>query len=107
MSENILRRLPIQKGINLGREEWIMAYQHPSSKSSGRRSNYNAANKVYEDLLECSKALGVAVQEPYWIELEDEQDFRTLEEEIRIYLRNPGNGQFRFPKMLVIVLGDE
>ena len=44
IDENVLRNLPIQKAVKLGFEEWIMVYQH-----GGRgRSNYNAANNVYE-----------------------------------------------------------
>ena len=49
-----MRRLPIQKAVNLGREEWIMAYMSPSGNSN-RRSNYNAANNVYEGLMEASR----------------------------------------------------
>ena len=84
-----------------------MAYQNPSRGGDRRRSNYNAANKVFDDLVECSRALGVQVQEPYWIELEDEADFDNLEDEIRQYLTNPKKNTYRFPKMLVLVLGDE
>ena len=43
IDERVLRDLPAQKPIDLGRDEWIMAYQH-----GGRgRSNYNAANNLF------------------------------------------------------------
>ena len=59
-----MRRLPIQKVVNLGYQEWIMIYQ-----SGGRRNNYNAANNVYEGLCECSNSLGVSIEEPHFVEL--------------------------------------
>lgn len=51
----------------------------------------------------------MTVKEPYWVELEDEADIASLEDEILYYIRGGSSNQqqFRFPKMLVVVLGDE
>jgi len=49
IDENVLRRLPIQEAVNLGHEEWIMVYQEP--KGGRGRSNYTAANCVYDSLV--------------------------------------------------------
>jgi len=50
IDENVLRKLPIQKGVDLLKDEWIMVYQDPKQRGGNRRSNYNAANNVYESL---------------------------------------------------------
>ena len=47
----------------------------------------------------------MAVEEPFWIELENERDMKELEAELQHYLF--GEGECRFPKMLVMVIGDE
>lgn len=95
-----MRRLPIQKVVNLGREEWIMVYQ-----TGGRRSNYQAANNIYNGLVECCQSLGASVEEPYWIEVENEADIDNLESEIQYYMT--GGEEYRFPKIIVTVLGNE
>ena len=100
-----MRRLPIQKAINLGHEEWIMCYMKPNDSKSKRRSNYQAANNVYEGLVEASRELGITLGEPHWIELDNEADIESMEEEIQFYMT--GSGKFRFPKMLVFVIGNE
>lgn len=94
-----MRRLPIQKVVNLAKDEWIMVYQ-----TGNRRNNFQAANNVYEGLVECSQSLGVTIGEPHWIELPNEGDMDALEEEIQYYM---SNGEYRFPKMIVTVLGNE
>ena len=84
-----MRRLPIQKAINLGHEEWIMCYMAPKGNSN-RRSNYNAANNVYEGIMESCRELKIQVEEPYWIELDNEADMESLEEEIQYYMTGTG-----------------
>lgn len=102
IDENILRNLPIQHAINLGFEEWIMVYQH-----GGRgRSNYNAANNVYEAFKSASGRLGMRVEDPHFIEIENEADMNRMEEELQAYIM-PKSGKFRFPKMLVLLIGNE
>lgn len=99
-----MRRLPIQKAVNLGHEEWIMCYMAPRGNSN-RRSNYNAANNVYEGLIQSARELNITIGDPHWIELDNEADLEEMEEEIQHYMT--GKGAFRFPKMLVLVLGNE
>ena len=60
INENVMRRLPLQKAINLGHEEWIMCYMAPKGNSN-RRSNYNAANNVYEGIMESCRELKIQV----------------------------------------------
>ena len=104
INENVMRRLPIQKAVNLGHEEWVMCYMDPRGNSN-RRSNYNAANNVYDGLLESARELNITLGDPHWIELDNEADMEEMEEEIQHYMT--GKGAFRFPKMLVLVLGNE
>lgn len=99
INENVMRRLPIQKVVNLGFEEWIMVYQ-----TGNRRNNYTAANNIYEGLVQSCAALGVTVEEPFWIELENEGNMEDLEAEIQYYMTK---GEYRFPKIIVTVLGNE
>ena len=58
-----------------------MAYMAPKGNSN-RRSNYNAANNVYEGLMECSRELNFSIGEPHWIELDNEADIESMEEEL-------------------------
>ena len=41
--EQALKRLPIQKAIDLGQEEWVMIYQH-----GARRSHYDIADRIFD-----------------------------------------------------------
>jgi len=81
-----------------------MAYMAPKGNSN-RRSNFTAANNVYDGLMECARDLGVTIAEPHWIELDNEADIESMEEELQFYMT--GTGTLRFPKMLVLVLGNE
>ena len=96
-----MRGLPIEKAINLGFEEWIYMYQ-----TGSKRNWYQAANMIYEALVQATGKLNIRVEEPYWIELENERDMTEIEEQIQEYIIT-GNGSNRFPKMLVMILGDE
>lgn len=51
VNDSVLRKLPIQKAVNLEKEKWIMVYQH----SEKGRSNFKAADKVFSTLVEASK----------------------------------------------------
>ena len=83
-----------------------MIYQSPKQKNTKLRSNYNAANNIYETLVEASSGLNIKVEEPYWIELENEADTKRLEEELQYYIAQ-STGQLRFPKLILMVLGNE
>ena len=82
IDERVLRTLPIQHAVNLGHEEWIMVYQNPKQKNARGRSNFNAANNVYNAMRDASGQLGIRIEEPHWIELENEADMSSLEAEI-------------------------
>jgi len=62
--ESTLRRLPVYKSVPLLHEKWIMCY--------GKRW-YNQANEVYNNIMKACGQLKMRVEEPYWIELEDEK----------------------------------
>ena len=49
--------------------------------------------------------MGVSIEDPHWIELDNEADMEQLEEELQFYMT--GSGQNRFPKMIVSILGNE
>ena len=91
-----MRRLPIQKAVNLGFEEWIVCYS---------RENFNAANNVYDGIVQSARELDINVAEPHWIELYKEDGMSSVEEELQYYMT--GTGSYRFPKMLVLVLKRE
>jgi len=59
-----------------------MVYQEPKQKNSRGRSNFNAANNVYNAMRDASGQLGIRIEEPHWIELENEADMSSLEAEI-------------------------
>lgn len=80
-----------------------MIYQKP--KRGKGRSNYQSANNVFEMFQEGCRQLGMKVEEPYWIELENEGDMTELEDELQHYLTK--DGQYHHPCMIVMVLGQE
>lgn len=79
--ENVLRKLPIQKAVDLKYEKWVMVYQLNKS-----RSNYEIADKIYKDFVIASKQLQIVVEEPHWIELDDENNKDELREKLRDYM---------------------
>lgn len=72
--EKEMRKQAIKVPKDLLENQWIMCYQH-----SENGSQYDSAQKVFEDLQECSKKIGVRVEEPFWIELQDEGNVGELE----------------------------
>jgi len=48
----------------------------------------------------------MTVEEPYFIEIENEADMNAMENELQTYIM-PKPGKFRFPKMLVMIIGNE
>lgn len=59
-----MRRMPIHKGVNLEYKKWIMAYD--------KNRNFNDADALYNNLVNCCKSIGVTVEEPEWFELDYE-----------------------------------
>ena len=43
-------------------------------QKSHKRNNYPIADRIYNDLIKACNQLKVTVEEPYWIELDDEHD---------------------------------
>ena len=58
--------MPIQKGVSLLYEKWIFVYGI---------NNYSMADKIYNQMGEASGDLMMKVQEPYWIEMQREDNF--------------------------------
>lgn len=98
----MLRRLPIQKPHDLLAGEWIMMYQNGQ-----RRSNYNAADKVYNTFVDSCKMLNIKVEEPEFIELENEGDREEIQQALLNYMIEKPGAVFRHPKIVVVVLGQE
>lgn len=96
--DNALRKGSIRVPSHLLKEEWIMVYENPR--------NYEVADRVYNDLCKASNQLKLKIEEPYWIELDRENDRVELDQKIREYIMD-GAQNYRHPKMVVFVLGRE
>ena len=66
---DLLRKLPVQKGLSLKHNKWIVVYEY---------SSFDYAEKLYGLMYDASKKLNMAVEEPYWIELNKEDDYKSL-----------------------------
>ena len=86
-------------------DEWVMIYQSP--QRSGKRSYFEAADKVYNDFLKASGQLKVKIQEPHFIEVENESDYNEVKAQLLDYMMAGPKSVFRHPKMIVVVLGYE
>lgn len=64
-TNDCLRKLPIQKSKDLTYERWIVLYS---------RNNYEQADKIYGLLTKACGQLRMKVEEPYWIELDSEEN---------------------------------
>lgn len=96
--EQILRRLPIQKPVDLGKDKWILIYSE---------RNYKLANTIYDTMDRSCKMLGIRVAEPFWIELKREEDNEELESWLTDYMWSEKTKQFRHPLIVLAVLGRE
>lgn len=105
--EQTLKRLPIQKAVDLLQEEWIMIYQHPERPGPKNRSNYEIADSIFNTFQQSCGMLKVKVEEPYFIELEQENDYREVKNKLLEYMMAGPNSLFRHPKIIVVVLGYE
>lgn len=72
INEQVLRRLPIQKPVDLLREEWVIVFQE--SRRGGGRRNRDIAQKVWQTFRDACGMLRMKVEEPAFIELEREDD---------------------------------
>jgi len=105
--EQALKRLPIQKAVDLLQEEWIMIYQHPEQPNGRRRSNFAIADTIHTTFKQACAQLKIRVEEPHWIELENEQDYAEVKAKLLNYMMDGPQSVFRHPKIAVVVLGQE
>lgn len=63
--EQTLRKLSVYKNVPLLQEKWILCY--------GKRW-FNQADEVYNNIKKACNQLKMRVEEPYWIELDDEKN---------------------------------
>lgn len=54
VDESVLRKLPIQKAVDLKFEQWVMVYQHGRN-----RSNYEIADSIYKTFCGACKQLQI------------------------------------------------
>ena len=101
-NEQALKRMPIQKAVDLGHEEWVMIYQHNT-----RRSHYEIADRIFETFQQASNMLKIRVGEPHFIELDDEKDIVEVKAKLMDYMMAGPQAVFRHPKIVVVVLGFE
>lgn len=96
--EQALRKGSIARPEDLLQDEWIMVYENQPRV-------FNVADEIYNNLVKASKQLGLKVQEPHWIELNKENNFNELDQELQSYMFK--NKVFRHPKMVLCVLQRE
>ena len=63
--EAALRRLPIQHPVNLKKDQWVMIYA---------QRNEPQAQQVFDTMKMACRQLGITIEEPHWIWLENEHD---------------------------------
>ena len=69
--QNVLRRLPIQKAVRLGKQRWIIAYD--------KNRHYQDADNAYNQMVQASEKLGMIIEEPEWFELDREDNIDMFE----------------------------
>lgn len=84
-----------------------MIYQHPQQAGPRKRSNYEIADNIFNTFCQASGMLKIKVEEPYFIELEQEGDYREVKNKLLEYMMAGPNSVFRHPKIVVVVLGYE
>jgi hypothetical protein len=91
---NTLRRLPVQKAVNLAKGKWIIAYD--------KNRLYEDADKVYNGLLEAASKLEIQVEEPEWFELDREDNIGLFSEMLERFYEQRGE-----PQIVLIVLRND
>ena len=105
INEQILRRLPIQKAVDLRRKEWCIVYQNPR-RGSGRR-NFEVADKIFRTFKDACGMLKIRVEDPEFIELEREDDAAELEQKFLDFMMQSSSASFKHPLIAVCVLDRE
>ena len=104
INEQVLRKLPIQKAVDLTKDDWVIVYQE--AKHGGRR-NFEIADKVFRTLRDSCGMLKIKVEEPHFIELQKEDDAGELEKALLNYMMRDRDGGFRHPKIAMCILDRE
>lgn len=66
------------------------------------------ANNIFDTMQRSCRQLGIRVEEPFWVELEAEEDQQELESWLTGYMIDEkNNNQFRHPLIVLAVLGRE
>jgi len=103
-SDDTLRKISINKPVDLTEGDWMLFYAHPSK---GGRSNFNAADKVLKNFKDACGRLGIKVEDPEFVELENENDAKGIEEAILNFMMENKDSTFKHPIICVFVLGNE
>lgn len=80
--------------MHLDFEKWIFVYE---------KSNFNFAQKVFDDMAKACKQLGLRVEEPHWVELVNERSREDLEAELHYYMFRDKN-EVAHPRAVVCLL---
>ena len=76
-------------------------------QTNKKRSNFETADKIYNNLVQASKQLRIKVEEPFWIEMDDEADEGELRFRLNEFMMESQQSQFRHPILCLVVLGRE
>lgn len=98
----MLRKKPIEKAVDLLHDQWILVYQN-----NQKRNNFQIADRVYNDMTKASKQLRIKIEEPYWVEMEDEADEEELRFRLLEYMLKNKSSEFRHPRHTLVILGRE
>ena len=104
INEQVLRRLPIQKAVDLTKDDWVIIYQE--AKRGGRR-NFEIADKVYKTFKDSCAMLKIRVEEPVFIEIDREDDATEFEKALINYMMRGPDASFRHPKIALCVIDRE
>lgn len=104
-SEQALRKLPIQRSVDLKAQQWIMIYQNPAGGKG--RSYYNIADSVYNNFVNACGQLKIKVEEPHFLEVENEGDREEVERGLLNFMMEGPKSVFRHPLVVLVVLSHE
>ena len=83
-----------------------MIYQNPTDGRRGR-SLYSNADNVFNTFVKSCSQLHIKVEEPHFIETQNEGDRAEVENGLLNYMMRSPNSVFRHPTMVVVILGNE
>ena len=104
VNEQALRTLPIQKAVDLTRDDWVMVCKEPRNGGRGFKS---LAQRVLGDFQKACSRLNLRVEQPEIITLDREDDEREFEQTLLDYMKRGRDSSFRHPKIVVCILDRE